>query len=108
MADTNVLLDIDVTDPTYGTLAGFGSRLDALLNKPKVPADDNEVAVLTGGKEMTTYNKQVASQLAEELVETAKLIADSVKRGPEESEMLDLTCVLLGRILSELRTTIRT
>jgi hypothetical protein len=46
MADANLLLDIDVTDPTYRILAAFGSRLDALLKKPKVPADDNLAGTL--------------------------------------------------------------
>lgn len=46
MADPNLMLDIDVTDPTYRILAAFGGRLDALLKKPKVPADDNLAGTL--------------------------------------------------------------
>ena len=46
MTDANLVLEIDVTDPPYRILAAFGGRLDALLQKPKVRADDNLAGTL--------------------------------------------------------------
>ena len=46
MADTNLVLDLNLTDPTYAHLANLGSRLDALMNKPIVQTDDNVAGTL--------------------------------------------------------------
>ncbi len=54
-----------------------------------------------------SYNKRVAAQLCDDLIETVKRIADSLKAGPDEGPLVDQTCERLGRVISELKTTIR-
>lgn len=46
MPEPQLFLEIDLADPIYRDLSGFGRRLDALLNKPKVLADDNVAGTL--------------------------------------------------------------
>ncbi len=57
--------------------------------------------------EQVNYNKRVATGLCDELIETVKRIAESVKAGPDEGPLVDQTCERLGRAISDLKTTIR-
>jgi hypothetical protein len=53
------------------------------------------------------YNRQVALQLCQELMDRARRIAESIKFGPEEGPLIDDTCERLGKVLSDLTTTTR-
>jgi hypothetical protein len=52
---------------------------------------------------MTTYNKNTALGLCDDLIEQAKRIKAAVEAGPDESPRVNQTCELLGRVISELR-----
>ena len=41
MTTASFVLEMDRTEPDYGRLVGFAARLENLLAKPKVQADDN-------------------------------------------------------------------
>ena len=53
------------------------------------------------------YNRQVALQLCQELMDRARRIAESIKFGPEEGRLIDDTCERLSKVLSDLTTTTR-
>ena len=54
-----------------------------------------------------SYNKQTAINLADDLVETAKQIAESVRKRADDDQLWDDTCERLGRAITELKTSIR-
>jgi hypothetical protein len=56
---------------------------------------------------VTQYNKQALIGLADELVATAKQIAEAARQSPEDSPLIDKKCENLGKVLSELKTVIR-
>jgi hypothetical protein len=52
---------------------------------------------------MTTYTKQDAAQLCEELIEATKRAAESIAARPEDSPLTQNWCAMLQRALSEVR-----
>jgi hypothetical protein len=53
------------------------------------------------------YNRQVALELCQELMDRARRIGESIKFGPEEGSLIDETCERLRKVLSDLATTTR-
>ena len=56
---------------------------------------------------MATSDQKTAIELADRLVETAKSIAESVRKRPDDSPLLKDTCERLGRVIDELVTVVR-
>ena len=50
------------------------------------------------------YNRQVALERCQELMNLARRIGEGVKFGPEEGPRVDDTCERLGKVLSDLTT----
>jgi hypothetical protein len=46
MAVADLLLTLDLADPTHATFTDLAGRLDVLLNKPKVTSDQNVAGTL--------------------------------------------------------------
>ena len=53
------------------------------------------------------YNRQVALNLCQDLMDRARRMAESIKFGPEEGPLIDDTCERLRKILAELTTATR-
>ena len=48
------------------------------------------------------YNRQVALERCQELMNLARRIGEGIKFGPEEGPLVDDTCERLGKVLSDL------
>jgi hypothetical protein len=48
------------------------------------------------------YNRQVALERCQELMNLARRIGERVKFGPEEGPLVDDTCERLGKVLADL------
>ena len=42
----HLILDLDPSDSSFATFTGYGRRIDALLNKPKVASDGSTAGTL--------------------------------------------------------------
>ena len=62
-------------------------------------------AALRGRSESVTdykYNRQIALDRCQELMNLARRIGEAIKFGPEEGPLVDDTCERLGKVLSDL------
>ena len=50
------------------------------------------------------YNRQIALERCQELMNLARRMGEGIKFGPEEGPLVDATCERLGKVLSELTT----
>ena len=50
------------------------------------------------------YNRRVALERCQELMNLARRIGEGIKFGPEEGPRVDDTCERLGKVLSDLTT----
>ena len=64
MTIASFVLEIDRTDPDYGRPVGFAARLENLLARPKVQADDNLPDALSEGSHRRSSKKSVGRRAA--------------------------------------------
>ena len=49
---------------------------------------------------MAEYNKHLAIELANDLINNLQLLVESLNKGTEKSDQIDRTCEILGRMHS--------
>ena len=64
-------------------------------------------AMPRGGSESVTdykYNRQIALERCQELMNLARRIGEGIKSGPEQGQLVYDACERLGKVLSDLNT----
>ena len=56
---------------------------------------------------MIEYNKQVATDLLDELQEALNVLREQIKTGPEKGPGVNSMCEYLGKAINCLKTTVR-